>query len=178
MSQPEKPAFAEIYEQNADRIYAYLVCRVPDRATAEDLTADVFAKAYQRYSQFDLRKGSITTWLYAIARHRLVDHFRSDRSGVGLEYAEGLPGDDNLFENQVGKDRALTVRAWLADLSEPQRELVILRVWDELPFADIAAVLGKSEASLKMAFSRLMRQARLDLVGLLLLIIVFLTTRR
>src|SRR3954464_4583913 len=70
--------FAEAAERHLDDVHAYLVYLTGDRATAEELTAETFARACERWRRFDPRRGSARTWLCQLARSTALDHFRAE----------------------------------------------------------------------------------------------------
>ena len=75
---PIDPAAA--YDEHVWDVYGYLAYRLGSRADAEDLTQQTFERALRRWSTFDARRGSMRTWLLAIAHNVLIDHFRRRRS--------------------------------------------------------------------------------------------------
>src|SRR5436190_17675372 len=68
--------FEELYRSHLAGLFAFLVYRSGDRALAEDLTAETFARALDKRSRFDRRRASEKTWLYTIALNLLRDHLR------------------------------------------------------------------------------------------------------
>jgi RNA polymerase sigma factor (sigma-70 family) len=70
--------FAEAARRHLDDVQAFLVYLTGDRAVAEDLTAETFAKALERWHRFDPRRGALSTWLCQLARSTALDHFRSE----------------------------------------------------------------------------------------------------
>ena len=72
------------YESQLPRVLAFFRCRVADAGTAEDLTAETFARAWRSRGRFDGEQASFATWLFSIARHVLIDSYRQQR--VTVEY--------------------------------------------------------------------------------------------
>src|SRR5690348_157192 len=77
--QSEQSTFARVYDEHVWRVYGFLAYRLGDRDTAEDLTQATFERALRAWSRFDPRRASESTWLLAIARNLLIDHYRRDR---------------------------------------------------------------------------------------------------
>lgn len=146
--------FGLLYDAYAEHIYRYHFYRTHDRATAEDLTSATFFKAIQNIKSFDSRKGNFSAWLYRIARNTLFDHFRTEHRTEPIESAEEITDHADLEKNIIDRELVANVRASFKELSADQREIITLRVWDELTYPEIAKMLGKSEASCKMAFYR------------------------
>src|ERR671936_2096239 len=70
--------FAAAAESHLDEVHAYLVYLTGDRTVAEDLTAETFARALERWRRYDPRRGSARTWLCQLARSTALDHFRAE----------------------------------------------------------------------------------------------------
>lgn len=145
-------AFASLYDQYVHKIYSYIVMRVGDPETAQDLTADVFLRALESLDTFEWRGFPVSSWLFRIARNRVVDHLRrrQRRKQVplleeALELASELE-PFHLVEKQVSREQLLAAIAQLTDI---QREIIALRFAAELPIAQAARVLGISEEAVK-----------------------------
>ncbi|HUC02100.1 MAG TPA: RNA polymerase sigma factor [Candidatus Paceibacterota bacterium] len=147
--------FGLLYDAYAERIYRYIFYRTRNRAMAEDLTSTTFFKAVRGLRRFDASKGEFSAWLYRIARNSLFDHYRNRHNAEPIELADEIADPAKDVESEVG-DRELVrkVKESFSKLSDDQREIVTMRVWDGLSYAEIAKVLGKSEGSCKMAFYR------------------------
>ena len=161
----DRGAFGRLYDLYARRIYAYLYYRTLDREGAEDLTGAVFLKALESLAGFRPELGGFSMWIHGIARNALRDHFRSRSRTQSLGEAADLwetPDAGGLEVDAENRDLWERLQPHLAALSAEQREIVILRTWDELPYSEIAAILGKTEGACKMSYSRalgLLREA-------------------
>ncbi len=166
-------AFGEVYDAFVKKLYDYAFYRIKNRENAEDIVSETFMKALQHLSSFDPKKGSAASWLYRIARNTLIDHVRSDKKTTVFPEDFDIADTTNLKTATENRDMLRKIEEKLANLSEHEREIIVLRVWDELSYKEIALILGKSEASLKMAASRALRALRSQLpipvyIGLLL----------
>ena len=157
----DRAAFAPLYERYLDPVYRYCYCRLGSREAAEDVTSVVFAKALVSLPAY--RDGSFAAWLFAIAHNAVVDAYRRRRPDAPLA-AAGDPVDAAPSPEQlaVAADERRSVRALLATLPEDQRTVVELRLAG-LRGAEIAAVLGRSKAAVKMLQLRAMTRLRADL---------------
>lgn len=149
-------AFGRLYDTHAKKIHDYLYYRAHHRETAEDLTSKAFMKALEKFSTFDPAKGSFSAWMYRIARNVLVDHYRAERPTTDIEDVWDALRDPktDLPRDADARARLKEVEAHLAALPSAQREIVVMRVWDGLSYAEIAEITGKTEAACKMTFSR------------------------
>ncbi len=159
----DRHAFGEVYDEFAKKLYDYAFFRVKDRHRAEDIVSDTFMKALLHLDSFNPEKGSATAWLYRIARNTLVDTYRAGKKLTHIPEDFDVADTRDLQTHIENKDMLRTVEAALEKLGEKEREIIMLRVWDELSYKEISEVLGKSEASLKMAASRAMKSLRSQL---------------
>lgn len=154
----DREAFGRLYGLFAERIYAYFYYRSLSRETAEDLTSTVFVKVLEGLEGFRPGGGGFSAWIFTIARNALTDHYRraSRVEAVG-DFSSGawdLADEADLEMEAAERDRWERLRPFLAELSPEQREILIMRLWDELPYREIARITGKAEGACKMAYSR------------------------
>src|ERR687897_43401 len=97
MSRRSAEAFAPLYEEHVWRVYGFFGYRLGSREDAEDLTQLTFERALKAWDRFDGRRASASTWLMAIARNLLVDHYRRG----GSEREEPIESED-LAETSLG----------------------------------------------------------------------------
>ncbi len=155
-------AFGVLYELYVERIYAFLFWRIRNKETAEDLTSQTFIKAMDKIRSFDASRGKFSSWLYRIAQNTLIDHVRSRRIHDPLE-AMFNAGTEAVFAEKLDSKRDIErIKEGLLKLTPGQRSIVIMRVWDGLSYAEIAGVVGKSEAACKMDFSRAIAKLRAE----------------
>lgn len=152
--------FGVLYDAYFPRIYNYLFYRTRSRETAEDLVSATFLKAVRHLGTFDARRGTFSSWLYRIARNTLYDHFRRTPPVRPIEEDEEFVGPGDLERETVDRDLVRKVNECVLRLPQRQQEIIALRIWDDLPYAEIAAILGRSEGSCKMEFSRAMKKLR------------------
>src|ERR1041384_5404348 len=118
---PNAQDFAELAERHLDDVHAFLVYLTGDRNVAEDLTAETYARALERWRKLDPRRGSERTWLCQLARSTALDHFRSEERRRRREgrYALGAAEAD---EASFGEGLSPQLEAALARLSAAARE--------------------------------------------------------
>jgi RNA polymerase sigma-70 factor (ECF subfamily) len=140
-------SFDALYRRCARDMYAYVHTLLGDDASAEDVTALAFERAFRRRTTFDSRRGCERSWLFGIARNAALDELRRRRRSAPM--LGNLP-DDSAREPEEEADLAVrraTVRVALAALDPRDRELVALKFHGGLSNAEIAAVLGTSESN-------------------------------
>jgi RNA polymerase sigma-70 factor (ECF subfamily) len=148
--QGEKKAIAELYRCHVDVIYRYIYARVRDVMVAEDLTAQVFVKALEGLADYEPSETPFLAWLYRIAYARTVDHWRRHARRQEVPLEEHLPTDGPLIKDEDDPEaRWATAIDLLAQLTEDQQNVMILRFLGEMSLSDTAAVLGKTVGAVK-----------------------------
>lgn len=165
-------SFVLLYDQYAEKIYNFLFFRTFHKETAEDLTSQVFYQAMDKIQSFNPSKGTFQAWLYQIARNALIDESRKRRPVENIENHFNIPDNTNLEQETQLKINAETIQKLLTTLPEEAQELMTMRLWAELSYAEIAQVTGKTEGSLKMQFSRIITKLQQH-AHLLLLALIF-----
>jgi len=146
--------FAEAARRHLDDVHAFLVYLTGDRAVAEDLTAETFAKALERWHRFDPRRGAVSTWLCQLARSTALDHFRSEERRRRREGRYAVAGLRESTGPIFGEGLSPELERALAELSAAEREVIALRVVLELEGAAAARVLGISVSACSTRLSR------------------------
>ncbi len=164
--------FDALYTEHVDSIYRYLYRRTLVRMTAEDLTSTTFLKALEKLDKFDPSKGSFGGWVMTIAKNVLNDHFRALKPTTDIEDVWDLSSDDDVAGALENREAHAELRKALKHLPADKREIVLLRIWEDLSYAEIAAITGKTEGNCKVIFSRAMKDLRsiVPLSALLLLL--------
>jgi RNA polymerase sigma-70 factor (ECF subfamily) len=145
----DQEAFSQLYEEYFDKIYRYVTLKLGNAMEAEDVTQQVFLKALQSISSFKWKGIPFSAWLFRIAHNQVVDYLRKKRHAtVPLE--EPLPSStgnpQQAVELKLDIERLLTATG---KLTEAQREVISLRFTSELPIAEVARVMGRSQGAVK-----------------------------
>lgn len=160
-------AFGTLYRRYVQRVYRYVFSIVNDTLEAEDLTAEVFMAALEGLSGYR-EQGLFSAWLFAIARNKARAHFRRRFRRQALETPE-----DVLTSTQAAEawdpladfeyvERLQRLQQMVRLLTSEERELLRLRFAAELSFSEIAEVLGRKEAAVKMNLYRLLERLNRD----------------
>ncbi|MEK6225004.1 MAG: RNA polymerase sigma factor [Chloroflexota bacterium] len=149
----EPSRFAALYRLYVDDLYRYLLSRCGDAADAEDLVAETFLAAFRSAHGYR-GSGPVKAWLVGIARRKAADAWRNRRPHVGLEEARKLvdpvrTDDVALRRIELGRVVAMTGR-----LAPDRAEALRLRFFAGLECGEIAIVMGRSEAAVKMLVHR------------------------
>lgn len=149
-------AFAALYRRYLTPLYRYLYLRLGNEKDAEDLTAQVFTEALEGLSAYRER-GRFASWLFTIARRRLVDLYRQRIPAELDDPPDGAPGLQAALEQDETYSHLSRL---LCQLDQDQQELLRLRFSAGLEFSEIAATLGRSTGAVKMSFYRTLEWMR------------------
>ena len=155
--------FAELYENNFHRVYAFIARRVRDRAEAEDLTAEVFHQALSNLGRFEWRGIPFAAWLLRIAANTLADRWQRAAK------VQEIPVDE-LELLEAGADQQVERRAMLFQLVErlpdDQRLVIVRRFVEQKSVKEIAQELGRSEGAIKQLQFRALESLRSKILPL------------
>ena len=154
-AQRDPAQFAELYENNFDRVYTFIARRVPSRQDAEDLTAEVFHQALRNLARFEWQGVPFAAWLLGIAANRLADRWR--RAGKQQE----VPAND---QDEAGIDAKVEENLMLFQLVDElpfdQRLVICRRFVDQRSLREVARELGRSEGAIKQLQFRALQNLR------------------
>ena len=144
-AQKDPSRFGELYELNFHRVYAYIVRRVGERHTAEDLTSEVFHKALAALPNFDWRGIPFAAWLIRIAANLVTDQWkRSAKEELVADPPEQSTGPDpEDFEESA------RLFALVDTLPADQRRVIVMRFAQEKSIREIALQLKRTEGAVK-----------------------------
>jgi RNA polymerase sigma-70 factor (ECF subfamily) len=149
-------AFEELYARYSPRVFGYLFQRLNgDAEEAEDLTADVFARVYEKIDAFQPQGAPLSAWVFRIAHNRLIDAIRRRprQVQVTLDEAPELAAGPVFggVEQSVALDQ---IKVGLARLTAEQRQVIVLRFLEGKSLAETAAVVGRNEDAVKKLQAR------------------------
>jgi RNA polymerase sigma-70 factor, ECF subfamily len=154
-AQRDRTRFAELYEANFDRVYAFVARRVPNREEAEDVTAEVFHQALSGLPGFEWQGKPFVAWLLGIASHLLAQRWqRSSKEPVVLV------DDLEVAAAAVDGDRHAWFGQLMKQLPEDQRRVIHRRFFDQRSIREIARELGRSEGAIKQLQFRALETLR------------------
>lgn len=159
-------AFGVLYDRYQPAIYRFVTLKVGRREDAEDITHQVFLRAWQRMDRYEGRGYPFSSWLYRIARNQIVDFYRAHKEHADLEDAESvLLAEDETAETLDLKADIARVRAAMLELRADYQDVIILRFIEERSLEEAAASLGRSVGATKVLQHRALRSLRALLDG-------------
>jgi RNA polymerase sigma-70 factor (ECF subfamily) len=158
-AQRDPSRFADLYEQNFYRVYAYIARRVADRHAAEDLTAEVFREALAGIRKFEWRGIPFAAWLLKIASRAMADHWKR----TGRESGEPVPGADPPAPDEIERNAILF--QLVNRLPEAQFRVIHMRFVEQKSIREIAQELNRSEGAVKQLQLRAIENLRAQMEG-------------
>jgi len=155
--------FNQLYLAYIRPIYRYIFCKVGDAKQTEDLTAQVFLEALESLPRYH-HNGHFSAWLFSIARHKVVDYYRTRRSELPIEITN--KESDNKVDplsTLIQTEEAQRISKFIHLLDEQDQELLRLRFVAELNFAEIARLINSNMEATKKRFYRLLAHLRQQL---------------
>ncbi len=144
-------SFQELYESYAPEVYRFALWLAGDRSEAEDITSETFVRAWVRIDK--IRTETLKAYLFTVARNFYLEQQRKNNRQVELHdiYPDPAPGPGFVMETQL---QIKNIQRILRTLAEIDRTAFILRIQHELPYTEIARVLGLSLTSAKVKVHR------------------------
>lgn len=152
-------AFGELYSIHLDRIYRYVFYQVHNRETAEDLTEEVFIKAWRKIGKYRWEGHPFSAWLYRIAHNHVVDYFRTNRRHEPLDVDIPADGDQPEREMEQKQIQQMLSRA-LAALPQQQKQIIVLKFIEGSSNRTIEQVMGKSQGAIRVMQMRALAALR------------------
>jgi RNA polymerase sigma-70 factor (ECF subfamily) len=165
--QGEQEAFAQLYESHFDKIFRYVVLKIRNQAEAEDMTQQVFIKAYESIGSYQSQGVPFTAWLFRIAHNQMVDYVRkqSKKQTVPLDESLQIKDDCDVEHEVEVKIEMEKVVLATAKLTKAQREVISLRFAGGLSITEAAKTMRKSEGAIKALQHSAILALRKTLVG-------------
>ena len=164
-------AFAQLYDRYVARIYKYIYYRTGASTSVEDLTAQVFLKAWESIDHYRWTERPFAAWLFRIAHNLIVDHYRQQRPAVSIDDLAlqdgGAPGLDDLAHSHLNHD---LLRRAIVQLTADQQQVIILKFLEGYSVEQIAGILGKDERAIRSlqhralaALHRILNKGKIEL---------------
>ena len=161
-AQSDPARFDALYELHFGRVYGFIAGRGHDRATAEDLTSDVFYRALANLKSYEWRGVPFVAWLLRIAANAVID--RSQRASREHPMADDPP-DPGVKPDMRAIEHRARLFQLVKRLPETQRRVVHERFVDQRSIREIAERLGKSEGAIKQLQLRALERLRAQMKG-------------
>lgn len=164
----DEAAFRELYQTYGPRVKAYMMRQGADAAAAEDLAQETLLTVWRRAGLYVAEKGSVSTWIFTIARNLRIDRLRREVAWQELpqEFEGEATSDPQPDEAYATQQSGVVVREALSALPEEQREVVVLAYIEGLSHSEIAGRLGLPVGTVKSRMRMAYQKVRTALEGL------------
>ena len=156
--------FEEIYNAHFKDVYHFMLSLCKNHMIAEEITQETLVKALENFDSF---KGNskVNTWLCQIAKNLYFNALDKDKRLDYYHHTEGIKSDD-IVSRLIDNEDSLKIHKLLHTLPEPYKEIFTLRVFAELPFAQIASLFSKQEGWARVIYYRAKQKIISRLEGL------------
>jgi RNA polymerase sigma-70 factor, ECF subfamily len=156
----------QVYREHVDAVFAFFAYSVA-RPVAEDLTSATFERVIRAWKSYDPRKAGVRTWVLAIARNQLTDHYRrsSHRDARSTDAEPALLDELPTVDPTADVADRDAFRTMLAQAGDREREVLALRYGADLSANEVAELLGLSSANVHQIASRALRRLREELTS-------------
>ena len=163
----DRKSFEELHRRLATLLFSSALGILNNREAAEDVTQDVFMQIWDKAPSYDPARGKAVTWALTLARNKAIDRLRATQrrtrlhTQVETEHAGAQFLDDrDSLHDALENERGAAVRDALEKLSEEQREAIQLAYFQDLPYPEVARVLGVPLGTIKARIRRGMMKLR------------------
>lgn len=158
----DRAAFAALYDKHVAQVYRHVYYRVPNRVDAEDITQEVFIRAWNAIGKYKRTGAPFIAWLITIAHNLIVDHYRARKKLVSLEEAEACSqapeaSPEAMAEAMFSRNY---VRDAISKLQGEKQKVILMRFIDGLSYEEIARALGKKEGAIRVIQYRALNDLR------------------
>ncbi len=157
----DEAAFAELYDEFADRLYAFIRIKTSGLEEAEDILQEVFLKAWKGSKNLDSKDLNFSAWMYRITSNTINDYYRKKYASpqtVAIEEAAELAGKESTTkETELGFSKEAIGKA-LDELPQHYKQIIELRFFQELSIIETAEVLQKNSVTVRVWQHRAVKQ--------------------
>jgi len=156
----DQAAFTALYEMHAERVYKHVRFQVPDGHDAEDITQEVFVKAWKSMPRYRRTGAPFVSWLIVIARNAIVDHFRSKKKVRELDESNEPHSQSDPVSTVEAEFGRAEIREAVMSLKGDKRTVVLMHFIDGFSYQEIGKALGKSEGAVRVIQHRALRDMK------------------
>ena len=153
--------FGRLYDLHVERVYRHIYYRVGNNGDAEDLTQQVFIKAWEAIRRYKKTAAPFLAWLMRISHNLVVDFYRSKKDTTFLDnelvIEDSTPGPEQLVEEKYDQQQ---IRKVILQLPEDQQQVVLMSFIEGFSYSEIATAIGKKEGNIRVIVHRALKRMR------------------
>ncbi len=153
----DQQAFAKLYDLYVDKIYKYIYYKSGRTDEAEDLTAQVFMKAWEAIGNYKWEGYPFSTWLYRIAHNQMIDYYRTHRETFPLDTARARISGTDPFEHAERTFTSAQIQNALKHLTHDQQRVIVLRFLEGYSTSEVASIMDKDPDAIRALQHRALR---------------------
>jgi len=158
----KRAAFAALYDKCVGQVYRHVYYRVSSRSDAEDITQEVFIRAWKAIGRYKKTGAPFVAWLIVIAHNLIVDYYKTRKKFVSLDETEVSSQSDETSPEAM-TDASLNrshIRSVISKLKKEKQKVILMRFIDGFSYAEIAKALNKSEGAVRVIQHRALNDLR------------------
>lgn len=167
--------FWVLYDRYINRIYKFIYMKTSNQEIAEDITSEVFYKAMNSITTFKSNEesSSFKSWIYTIANNKVIDFYRTQKTETDIEDCFDLWIHHDFADDVDNKEKLEKVLEFLETLKPDQKEIIMLRIWEDLSYKEIAEITWKTLDNCKKIISRSLKNIQANFILFLFIILLF-----
>ena len=155
----DRVAFERIYSLTVDDLFIYVRGQCRSESASEDIVSNAYYKAWRSAHRYHVGSNGYRKWLFGIARNELRNYWASNQPSVDISDLD-LPAEDEYEASHAQSDARREVSRLLDTLTEQQRQVVVLRYFNNKSHEEIARIMGKREGAVRALLVRALRHMR------------------
>ncbi|PIT92858.1 MAG: hypothetical protein COU08_00205 [Candidatus Harrisonbacteria bacterium CG10_big_fil_rev_8_21_14_0_10_42_17] len=158
----DSDSFGELYDYYIPQIYRYVLLKVSNKTTAEDLVHEIFISAWKSIGRYEHKGFPFSSWLYQIARNQVIDHYRVKKTHSDIETVneEFVKIDPDVSERMDAKLQWEKVKGAMQNLSQDQQDVLIMRFVEDMSHREIAEAIKKTEGAVRIIQHRAINELK------------------
>ena len=156
----DKASFEALYNELAPEIFRFVFVMTKERTSAQDVVSETFIRLWRSMDTYN--GGNFRSYAFTIARNCTMDVFRKQKheAGAAIDESVIVSGERSPIDMAIQSENEKRVYAALMQLSSKDKEVLVLRFFESMPIKEVAKLLGRSEASVKIIQYRALRKMR------------------
>ncbi|MDY0209828.1 MAG: RNA polymerase sigma factor [Acholeplasma sp.] len=155
IKQKDEQGFNAVYELTSRSVYAIIKSIVKNESITQDLMQDTYVRAIEKINSYK-KNGKFKQWINSIAHNLAMDYFRKHKTSISFEEVE------YQYKVETNHENKLLVEALLKTVSPLEKEIVLLRVIDELSFKEIALITQKPLGTVLWLYNKAIKKMRME----------------